>query len=244
MEITGSSTLAPLMAQIAKRYESENPGVRIDIQTGGSSRGIADAASGVADMGMSSRSLKKSEKPGLKTHTVAMDGVALLVHAENPISELSDEEIIGIYTGKIENWSEVGGRDAAINCINRADGRSERELFQDFFGIDPDAFQPDLISGENQHGIKTVSGDPNAIIYMSIGASEFEISLGAPVKLLPLRGVEASSDTVASGQFPLSRPLILVTPVVLAEPVSELIAYALSSEVADLIRQQSYVPLP
>ena len=193
LEITGSSTLAPLIAEIAKRYEASHPDVRVDIQTGGSSRGIADAGSGVADIGMSSRALMESEKPGLETHIVAKDGVALLIHAENPIIELIDYEIIVIYTGRISKWSEVGGRDAEINCINRANGRSEIELFQAFFGIEPEAFQPDLISGENQHGIKTVTGDPNAIIYMSIGASVFLISQGSPIMLLPLRGVAASS---------------------------------------------------
>ena len=242
LELTGSSTLAPLMSEIAKRYESQHPGVRIDIQTGGSSRGIADAGNGTADIGMSSRALKDSEKEGRLTHTVAMDGVALLVHANNPVKELSDEQIVGIFTGKIENWKDVGGKDAPINCINRAEGRSELELFQAFYEITPESFQPDMISGENQHGIKTVAGDENAIIYMSIGASEYEAANGTPIKLLPLQGIEASAETVAAGKFPLSRPLILITATEPAEAVKDLIDYALSSDVHDLVREQSYVP--
>ena len=242
LELTGSSTLAPLMSEIAKRYESKHPGVRIDIQTGGSSRGIADAGNGNADIGMSSRALKDSEKAGRVTHTVAMDGVALMVNAANPVKSLSDEQIVGIFTGQIENWKEVGGNDAPINCVNRAEGRSELELFQDFYDLTPEAFQPDMISGENQHGIKTVAGDENGIIYMSIGAAEFEAANGTPVKLLPLRGVEASSETVAAGSFPLSRPLILITGSSPSALAGEFIEFALSSEVHDLVRQQSYVP--
>lgn len=243
LEATGSSTLAPLLSEIAKRYEASHPGVRIDIQTGGSSRGIADAASGIADLGMSSRALKQSEQEGRITHTVAMDGVALLVHSNNPVSELSDEQIIGIFKGEITNWNEVGGNDAPINCVNRANGRSELELFQMFFGLEAEQFQPDMISGENQHGIKTVAGDESAIIYMSIGASEYEAARGVPIKLLPLRGVEATVEKVASGEFPLSRPLILITAPEPSEPVREFLDYALSSEVHDLVRQQSYVPV-
>lgn len=243
LEATGSSTLAPLLSEIAKRYEASHPEVRIDIQTGGSSRGIADAGTGVADLGMSSRALKQSEKVGRVTHTVAMDGVALLVHANNPVSELSDEQIIGIFTGEIMNWKEVGGKDAPINCVNRANGRSELELFQMFFGLDAEHFQPDMISGENQHGIKTVAGDENAIIYMSIGASEYEAAHGAPIKLLPLRGVAATTEKVASGEFPLSRPLILITTPEPPKPVQDFLNYALSPEVHDLVRQQSYVPV-
>lgn len=243
LELTGSSTLAPLLSEIAKRYEAANPGVRIDIQTGGSSRGIADVADGTADIGMSSRALKDSEKEGRVAYPIARDGVALLVHANNPVTELSDAQIVAIFTGKIENWQEVGGRDAAINCVNRAAGRSELELFQEFFGIAAEAFQPDLISGENQHGIKTVAGDENAVIYLSVGAAEFEVANGAPVKLLPLRGVAASAETVAAGAFPLSRPLILMTGPDPADSVVQFIEYALSAEVHDLIRRQAYVPI-
>ncbi|MEM6911712.1 MAG: phosphate ABC transporter substrate-binding protein [Verrucomicrobiota bacterium] len=243
LEATGSSTLAPLLSQIAKRYEALHPGVRIDIQTGGSSRGIADAASGVADIGMSSRALKESEKEGRLTHTVAMDGVALLVHAENPVSELSEDEIVGIYRGEITNWQEVGGKDAPITCVNRASGRSEWELFQAFLGMEAEEFRPDMISGENQHGIKTIAGDPHAIIYMSIGASLYEAARGVPIKLLPLRGVPATAEKVASGDFPLNRPLLLITSPEPAPPVQEFIKYALSPAVHDLVRQQSYVPV-
>ncbi|MDF1825122.1 MAG: phosphate ABC transporter substrate-binding protein [Verrucomicrobiales bacterium] len=243
LEVTGSSTIAPLMSEMAKRYESRYPGVRIDIQTGGSSRGIADAASGVADIGMSSRALKDSEKGEVVSYRLAMDGVALVVHADNPVKSLSDEQIVGIYTGAIENWKEVGGREAPINCINRAEGRSELELFQGFFGIAPAAFQPDMIAGENQHGLKTVASDENAIIYLSIGASEYEVLNGTPIKLLPMRGVEASAEMVAAGTFPLSRPLILIVSSESSAPVKRFIDYVLSSEVHDLIRQQSYVPV-
>lgn len=87
--VTGSSTIAPLIAEIAKRVEQQNPGVRVDVQTGGSSRGIADAKTGVGDIGMSSRNVKPDEAAELKERVLAKDGICFLVHKENPIRALT-----------------------------------------------------------------------------------------------------------------------------------------------------------
>ncbi len=241
--LTGATTVAALIAEIAKRYEQAHPNVRIDVQTGGSSRGINDPKSGLADIGMASRDLKENEQEGRKSHLLAQDGVCFIVHKSNPVNELSDEQILGIFTGKIDNWKEVGGNDAAITVINRAEGRSELELMMTFYKLKPDDFKADLISGENQHGLKAVAGDPNAITYMSVGASEFEAANGAPLKLLPLRGIAASSKTVEKGEFPLSRPLILVTKPEVPAHVQAFLDFAMSDKVHDLVRQQSYVPI-
>ena len=121
-----------------------------------------------------------------------MDGVCFLVHASNPVGELTREQLLGIYTGTITNWQQVGGRDVEITCINRADGRSELELVTKFLGIRPIDIVADLIAGENQQGIKMVATDENAITYMSVGASEYEVDQGLSIRMLPLDGVVAS----------------------------------------------------
>lgn len=243
IEVTGSSTCAPLVAEVARRFEELHPDVRVEVQTGGSSRGIADAASGLADVGMSSRALTASERQGRVEHVLARDGVAFLVHASNPVEGLSDDELLGIYTGRIERWSEVGGPDAEITVIGRADGRSELELVTDYLGVEPADLVADAIAGENQQGIKQVASDPRAITYMSVGTSEFEVSRGVPIRLLPLRGVEASSKSIAAGRFPLSRPLILITPPDPPPLVESFLAHARSAAVHDLVRDHSFVPL-
>ncbi|MFT5465510.1 MAG: phosphate transport system substrate-binding protein [Verrucomicrobiales bacterium] len=243
ISLTGSSTIAPLISEVAKRFEKANPDVRIDVQTGGSSRGIADVGIGTVEIGMSSRDLKDSEKQGRVAHAIAYDGVCFLVHASNPVSELSDEQIVGIYTGKIRNWAEVGGKNHPVTCINRAEGRSELELFGEFFGVQTTDIEADIVSGENQHGIKTVATDPNAIIFMSLGASEFEAGNGAKIKLLSLRGVAATSENVQSGKYPWARPLLLVTKLNTGELVDQFMAYAKSEEVNDLVHSQFYVPV-
>jgi phosphate transport system substrate-binding protein len=112
--LTGSSTVAPLVGEIAKQFEALHPGVRVDVQSGGSSRGVADARRGLADIGMVSRDLKPEEQD-LTALTIARDGVSVILHRDNPVVALSDEQIVAIYKGDITNWSEVGGNDAPIN---------------------------------------------------------------------------------------------------------------------------------
>lgn len=128
--LTGSSTIAPLASELARRFESLHPGIRIDVQTGGSSRGIADAKRGVADIGMVSRELRANES-SLHPHPIARDGIAIIIHRDNPITKLDPDQIKSIYRGTLSNWSQVGGRDAPITVVNKADGRSTLELFLD-----------------------------------------------------------------------------------------------------------------
>lgn len=241
--LTGSSTVAPLAAEIAKRFEAAHPGVRVDVQTGGSSRGIRDATSGAADVGMSSRELKPEEQDGLTSHPIAYDGVGFLVHASNPVQALSDEQLLAIYKGEVESWQEVGGNEAPIVVINRAEGRSELQLVSEYFEIETPDIAADVIAGENQQGIKAVAGNPNAIVYMSIGSSEEEVARGEPIKLLPLAGVEATAATVRSGAFPLARPLNLLTRAGSTPLITAFVDFATSAAVDDLVEAQSFVPI-
>ena len=208
--ITGSSTIAPLIAEIASRFEDQHPDVRIDVQTGGSSRGIRDAHSGVAHIGMSSRHLKASEKTGVETQIIAWDGVAFVVHKDNPIQQLSLQQLNEIYTGKINDWSRVGGKQGKIIVSNRANGRSELDLVCNYLDLKSKQIQADVVDGETQQSLKTVITNRNAITYTSVGAAQDAVGRGEPIKLLPLNNVVASSDTVRSGEFPLARPLVLI----------------------------------
>ena len=97
--LTGSSTVAPLAAEIAKRFESHHPGVRIDVQTGGSSRGVNDVRTQLSDIGMASRSLKTGESE-LLHFTIALDGISIILNKANPIASLDKQQIINIYKGK------------------------------------------------------------------------------------------------------------------------------------------------
>ena len=240
--LTGSSTVAPLVGEMARRFEAMNPGVRIDVQTGGSSRGINDTRKGTADIGMVSRALKLDEID-LHAFTIALDGISIILHANNRVTTLNKQQIVDIYTGKITNWKSVGGADARITVVNKAEGRSTLELFLHYLELKNSQIKPHAIIGDNPQGIKTVAGNPNAIGYVSIGAAEYEAERGVPIKLLPLDGVDATIANVRNGTFPLSRPLNLITS---REPqglARRFIEFARSLQTHDLVEAQYFVPV-
>ncbi len=241
--ITGSSTVAPLVSEIAKRFEAQHSDVRIDVQMGGSSRGISDVKQKISDIGMVSRALKENEK-NIMAFPIALDGITMIVHKSNPIDELKNKEIVDIYTGKITNWSEVGGNDAPITVVSKAEGRGTLDLFIKYFQIKSSDIKPHVIIGDNEQGVKTVSGNKNSIGFVSVGTAEYDAGIGIPIKPLPLNGVAASTENIRNGNFPLSRKLNLVTnakPDGLAEIFIE---FANSKEVADIIEEQYFVTTP
>jgi phosphate transport system substrate-binding protein len=240
--ITGSSTLAPLIIEMAKRFENLHAKARVDVQTGGSSRGVADTRQGLADIGMVSRAMKDDEKD-LHAFPVARDGVGIILHKENPVQALRDEQIVSIYTGKITNWKEVGGKDAPITVLNKADGRSTLEVFLLYFKMKNTDVKAHVVIGDNEQGVKIVAGNRHAIGYVSIGTAEYDQSQGVPIKLLSVAGVTASPETVRNGTFPLSRPLHIVTRSPPSGLVKAFIEFAQSRAVHDIIKQQYFIPL-
>jgi phosphate transport system substrate-binding protein len=242
LTITGSSTVAPLVVEIAKRFESQNKGVRIDVQTGGSSRGINDARTGLADIGMASRALTKDEAD-LTPSLLATDGICIILHRTNPVAALSREQIINIFTGKITNWKELGGKDQKITVVNKAEGRSTLDVFLNYYTLKNSEIKAQVVIGDNAQGVKTIIGNPGAIGYVSIGTAEFEGENGAALKALPLAGVAASSENVRNGTFPLSRQLTLVTKSAPTGLTKQFIDFARSSAVVDLVKEQHFVPL-
>lgn len=233
--------MAPLAAEIGRRYESEYPQVRVDVQTGGSSRGVNDVRRHLADIVMVSRALKADEHD-LRAYTIALDGIGIIVHAENPVTSVNQQQIIDIYTGRITNWRAMGGAERPITVVNKAEGRSTLELFLRHFALKNTDIQAHVVIGDNQQGIKTVAGNPSAIGYVSIGAAEYEASQGMPIRLLPMAGVAATGANVRNGAFPLSRPLNLVTRGAPDQLTEAFIDFARSTGVNDLIAAQYFIP--
>lgn len=210
LTVTGSSTLAPLVALLAEDFEREHPGVRIDVQSGGSSRGILDVRRGLADLGMVSRGLVEEEERGLHVYPIASDGVGLILNAGNPVPALSGTQVASIYRGGIRSWGELGGPDAPIVVVHKAEGRATRAVFLAHFGIEGHEVDADVLVGENEQAVKTVAGSPNAIGYVSISTAAIDIEHGVPIRLLGVDGVEATLESLRSGRYPIARPLNLV----------------------------------
>ena len=243
LTLTGSSTLAPLMSDIAELYEQENRSCRVNIQTGGSSRGIADAKRGLADLGMSSRSLYSAESQDVSTHSVAMDGVSFIVNSSNEIRDFSSKQIKDIFSGKTKNWKELGGHDSPIVVINRAKGRSEYDLVKKFLELKPQEFKADVIAGENQQCVKIIANNKDAISYLSIGTALFESSRGTKIALSNLDSIAPTIENLNNNTFPIIRPLILISKKEPEVQVRDFLDFALSSKVQHLVSEQSFVSI-
>ncbi|MES1945330.1 phosphate ABC transporter substrate-binding protein [Salinisphaera sp. PC39] len=241
LTLAGSSTVAPLADEIGKRFESEHPGVEINVQAGGSSRGIADARRGLVDIGTASRALAPSESD-LVAHTIALDGIALIVHEDNPVSSLTQAQVRDLYTGAVGKWAAVGGEQAPVTVVNKAEGRATLAVFLEHFDLAGPDIQADVVVGHNQQAIKTVAGNRHAIAYVSIGTAEYEAAHGSPIRLLALDGAAATSENVRGGRYPLVRELNLVTRPNPSGLAKAFIDYARSPAVQDLIKQLHFIP--
>jgi len=239
--ITGSSTMAPLVSAVAKRFQAQHAGVNIEVQTGGSGRGLADARQGKADIGMVSRALGEAEQD-LVGLPIARDGVAVVVHKDNPVRSLSDAQVAGIYTGKLTNWKQVGGRDVRILTVVAEEKYSSTELFNHYFDLTRDTIKAQRVVGDNALRIKLLAENRDAILYVSVGEAERNAQSGVPIRPLPAGGVAATSRNIRNGNFPISRPLTLVTrgqPTGLAKVFIE---FCVSSQVTDLVIAHDFVP--
>ncbi|ARU32851.1 ABC transporter substrate-binding protein [Sulfuriferula sp. AH1] len=241
LTLTGSSTMAPLMQAIGERFRALHPNVQIRVLTGGSSRGINDARAGKADIGMASQALTDRESD-LDGFLMARDGVGIIVNKDNPLTTLTDRQVADIFTGRIGNWKALSGRDAPIVVINRERGHSEVELFTRYFKFAYGDIRAAITIGDNQPTIDAVAGNPDAITFVSLGEAERMSQTGMNIKLLALNGVAASSKTVRNGNYPLSRPLSLVTKDLPKGLARAFIAFSLSPQVTDLIEENNFVP--
>lgn len=239
--LSGSSTIAPVAGELARRFEATHPGVRVDVQSGGSSRGIADARKGLVQIGMVSRALTADERD-LTAHTFAHDGIAMIVHRDNPVLAFTRAQLIEIYRGTATDWS-VGGGHGRIVVVNKAEGRSTLELFLAFTGLHAADIRADVIAGENEQVIKTVAGNPAALGYVSIGSAEGAIAAGTPIRLVAIDGHAATRAAVAAGTAPMTRPLNFVTRGPPSELAAAFLAFAATDEAQALIERAGFVPI-
>lgn len=239
--LSGSSTMAPLMVEVARRFQTLHPGVQIEVRMGGSGQGIGDVRQGKADIGMVSRALGAAEGD-LRGVPMARDGVALIVHRDNPVQALSDRQLLDIYNGKVANWRQVGGRDMPLQALAAPPEGGSSELISQYLQLPYDQIKTQLRVGPNAQRIAAVAADPQTIIWVSVGEAERKARDGVAIKLLAIGGVAASSKNVRSGNYPIARPLTLVTREAPRGVVRTFIDFCLSSQVTDLVLAFDFVP--
>ena len=238
LNLSGSTTVLPLAQEAAEIFMDENPEVTVNVQGGGSSVGISNVAEGVVDIGNSSRDLKDEEKDkGLVDHKIALDVIAVIVHKEVPVDDLSKEQVFNIFTGKVKNWKEVGGPDKPIVVVVRDEASGTREMF------DEKALKKEKpVAGAiecNSNGIvrQTVSSTPWSIGYISLGY------LDTSVKAMKYDGVVANKENAVSKTYPLSRYLHMFTKGEATGLAKAFIDFVLSDRFQDEVVSKEYIPM-
>ena len=220
----GSTSMEKVIGALSESYMAANKDVTVNYNPTGSGAGITAVQEGTCDIGLSSRALKDEEKAaGLKETVLAYDGIAIIVHPDNPVSDLSIEQIAKLYTGEITNWKDVGGSDAEVVLIGREAASGTRDGFESITGTEDTCVLAQELTSTGAV-IEAVAGNPNAIGYASLSAVEGKDT----VKALTVGGVACSEETVLDGSYAIQRPFVLVTVASLGVTPSTLRAFTLS----------------
>ena len=235
----GSTSMEKVIGALGESFMEANSGTTFTYNPTGSGSGIQAVSEGRCDIGLSSRALKDDEKAsGLKETTLALDGIAIIVNPQNPVKDLSLEQIAKIYTGEITNWKDVGGEDAEIVLIGREAGSGTRDGFESITDTkDACQYRQELTSTGDV--ITPVSQNPNAIGYASLA------SIKDSVKALTVNGVAPTEATVKDGTYLVQRPFVLVTKegVALSETAQKFFNFATSADAASIISAAGAVPV-
>ncbi len=243
VRITGSTTVYPLAQTAAEIFMEENSGVEITVMGTGSSDGIKSVIQGSAEIGNASRNAKqkewdlaKSKGIQLVEHVVALDCIVPIVHPSNPVKNLTAEQLQAIYTGKVHNWSELGGKDEPILVVSRDAASGTFEVWNKLI-LKKAAQRGDVMIEESNSAVaEIVSSKPNALGYVGIGY------LAPTIKGLSVNGIEATVETAQNSSYPVSRKLYMYTNGEPTGAVKQFLDFVTSPEGAEIAADEGFVP--
>lgn len=238
LAIVGRGPERPLVEAFARAFEQTHPGTAVDIAWNRNYR-IADMVhSGEADLAVGGR-----EEVGLTATTIAWDGLAVIVNFSNPIKELATQQVASLFSGSFLDWSELDEKaNGKVYVVLRPDDQNLNDGFNQSLGIVGAEAQSAARLRSDQQVLSRVSGQLDAVSYLSLPAALDAVSYGISVRILLINGVEPGSSTVRSGQYPLKRPVVLLmrnTPTALTRAFVEFAR----SEAGQRILGNDYVPL-
>ena len=242
LQVSGSTTVLPIAEECARVFMEQRPGDKVYPMGGGSSHGIKSVADGTVDIGTASRDLKGSEEeayPSLVMHGVAKDGVAVVVHPENQINDLTMAQLQGIYTGEITNWQAVGGTDSRIMVVSREEGSGTRDCFEQTVmkPTGKEITDHAIIQDSNGKIRTTVAGNKAGIGFISLGY------IDSSVKAVALDGVQPTVETVRSGEYAISRTLWMITDGEPDEDERAFLDFVLSKEGQRIVSDVHFIPV-
>ncbi|SJZ35943.1 phosphate ABC transporter substrate-binding protein [Garciella nitratireducens] len=240
--LIGSTSVTPIAQVIGDSFMKEYPNVKIEVQGVGSSAGIKATNDGLADIGMSSRDLKEEEKElGIKENIIAYDGIAVVVHPNNKINNLTQEQIGKIFKGEITNWNEVGGKDEKIDVISREEGSGTRSAFEELMGLESEkgslVRQDATFADGNGAIVSNVAQKENAIGYISLSY------LNDTVKALTIDGVEPTIENIKSGDYAVSRPFLMLTKGKVSDIAQAYLDYVLSEKGQKIVEENGVISI-
>ena len=234
----GSTSMEKVIGYLSEAYMEENADVKVTYNPTGSGSGIQAVQEGRCDIGLSSRNLKDEEAKDLVGTVVAIDGIAIIVNPENPVADLTIEQIAKLYKGEITNWKEIGGNDAPVVLIGREAASGTRDGFESITGTeDACKYSQELTSTGDV--VQTVASNPNAIGYASLA------SVKDTVKAIDVEGVTPKTETIQDGTYKVQRNFIFVTKknTELSGAAKAFFDFATSSAADKLIEEAGAVPV-
>jgi phosphate transport system substrate-binding protein len=234
--IAGSTSIQPFIEKVAERFMEEYPGVVINVQGGGSTAGIQATFNGTCDIGASSRNLKVSER-GLNIVVIAVDGIAVIVHKDNPLGDLSVEQIRGIFAGRIQSWQELGGTDEEIIPVTREEGSGTRGAFEEMVMGDSVISDACLVQDSNGAVREIIATTRQGIGYISVGLVDER------VKALSIGGVAPTPSNLITQDYQFTRPFLLLLREAPCGDVEKFINYTLSKKGQDILSQEGLIPV-
>ncbi|HWQ63551.1 MAG TPA: phosphate ABC transporter substrate-binding protein [Methanospirillum sp.] len=244
LTVAGSTTVLPVAAKAAESYMAAHPGIDVQVTGGGSGAGVKAAGEGTTMIGMASRDLSADEKtkyPDLKTHQIAIDGLAFITNPKNPIPSLTLEQVKKIYDGNITNWKDVGGSDAAIVVVGRDSASGSRDFMTSSVMKNADYIKTQLEKNSNGAVQQTIAQTENAIGYVGLGYIDSSVH-AVPVSVNGTT-VTPSIETVKAGTYPLARPLYLLTKGEPSGDATKFIAFIDSPDGQKLVTEEGFVTL-
>jgi len=245
----GSTTVLPIMESAIEEYEKLHPELTLSYEAQGSSVGIKGVMEGTIALGASSRNLRDSEKEaGVMATPIALDGVAVIVNDRVTIDNLSLAQAARIFSGEINNWSQVGGPDAKIIIINRDEASGTRETFLETC-LKPGAgekavfYRGAIIVESNGDMVQKVGATPYAVGYCGFGYIQNARQAGG--KELSVGGATPTVRNVLNKSYPLQRELYVVHQGPLKEetPEKKFVDYLLSRDGQKIVKDQKFIPL-
>jgi len=243
LTVAGSSTILPITQECANLFMEENPLAYISVAGGGSGHGIKSAGSGEIDIGQSSRNVKDSELlnyPDLVLFSIGKDSVAVIINSNNPLADSLDltiEQLGRVFSGEIDNWSQLGGENHEIEVYTREEGSGTREVFTEYVLGEKQFAATASVKPSNGEMRASVANNRYGIAYVSLGYVDETVSA------VIVDGVEAAVENVQSGEYPITRILWIFTRGMPNKLEAAFITFIQGPEGQAVVEELGYIPI-